>query len=120
MAKIICVDFDGVIHGYQSGWKGATSAYDPPVPGAVEWLMLLVDHGYEVCIYSSRSKEPGGIDCMREYLRRHGMGDRHLSDLRFPDQKPAASLTVDDRAFCFEGDFPSIAWIERFQPWTKR
>ena len=35
---IICVDFDGVIHSYKSGWRGVAVIPDPPVPGAIEWL----------------------------------------------------------------------------------
>ena len=34
----LCVDFDGVIHSYISGWKGADVIPDPPVPGAIEAL----------------------------------------------------------------------------------
>jgi hypothetical protein len=34
-------------------------------------------------------------------------------------EKPAAWLTIDDRCFRFEGDFPSAEWIRRFRPWNK-
>ena len=36
---IICLDFDGVIHSYTSGWKGAAVIPDPPVPGALEFIV---------------------------------------------------------------------------------
>lgn len=35
---ILCVDFDGVIHSYTSGWQGETIIADPPVKGALKWL----------------------------------------------------------------------------------
>ncbi len=133
----VCVDFDGVLHSYKSGWKGADVIPDPPVEGAMPWLIELSSDGrFEACIYSSRSKEPGGIEAMREWLRHHfkqfflaagvgrydanGWADRHLRRLRFPTQKPAATMTIDDRAFCFEGSFPTLEWIAGFRPWNKR
>lgn len=133
---IICCDFDGVIHGYQSGWKGATIILDPPVPGALEWLIgISEDKRFELAIYSSRSKEEGGVHAMRdwlwEHLRHHaekgGVGredakefaQRVLARLSFPTQKPAASMTIDDRAYHFCGEFPTPEWLLAFQPWTK-
>ena len=35
---ILCVDFDGVIHSYTSGWEGIDMIPDPPVEGAIKWL----------------------------------------------------------------------------------
>ena len=32
---IVVLDFDGVIHSYKSGWKGADVIPDEPVPGPV-------------------------------------------------------------------------------------
>lgn len=51
----LCVDFDGVVHSYTSPWKGAAVISDPPVPGAIEWLLACLDY-FEVVIYSSRSR----------------------------------------------------------------
>jgi hypothetical protein len=132
---ILCVDFDGVLHSYTSGWKGAVVVTDPPVPGAIAWLVeTALDPRFEVCVYSSRSKDPGGIDAMRAWLMGHlqlhydristmhakrGAGSV-LAAISFPTQKPAASMTIDDRAFCFEGTFPSAEWMLGFKPWNKR
>lgn len=61
---IVCVDFDGVLHGYQSGWKGPGGIPDPPVPGALEWLLRMTDEDnfplFEINVYSSRSKYEEG------------------------------------------------------------
>ena len=116
--KTICVDFDGVIHSYNSGWQGADVAADPPVPGAIEWLDAMLESGeFEVCIYSSRSSQPGGIDCMMQYLMYWGLKN---PGIKFPTQKPAAFLTIDDRAICFEGTFPTLEEMSSFIPWNKK
>ena len=116
---ILCVDFDGVLHSYSSGWKGAGVVSDPPVPGAIEWLDdVAEDERFEVCVYSSRSKETDGVMAMKAWLSDNGL--RRLDRISFPTQKPAASMTIDDRAFCFEGSFPSPRWLLTFRPWNKR
>ena len=61
--KTLCLDFDGVIHGYQSGWKGATVIPDPPVKGALQFILDAVEH-FTVAIHSSRSGQDGGIQAM--------------------------------------------------------
>ena len=64
----ICLDFDGVVHSYVSGWKGATIIPDAPVPmtkRAIELLRM----DYEVKIFSSRCGQEGGSQGQR---RAHG------------------------------------------------
>ena len=131
---IICVDFDGVIHSYSSGWKGVASIPDAPVPGAIEWLTEMLPcpdpfglwrdyhEGPIAVIYSSRSKSWRGRRAMKKWLIKHGLDPRLISSgaLKFPTKKPAAWLTIDDRAICFEGTFPTVAEVEGFKPWNKR
>lgn len=122
----LCIDFDGVIHSYSSDFQGSCNIPDPPVPGAFEWLQSLIDHEgpegrtFEVCIYSSRSKDPGGREAMFAWFVEHGFKENYLSKLIFPTQKPAAFLTIDDRAICFEGIFPTIKRILEFKSWIRR
>lgn len=132
---IICVDFDGVIHSYKSGWKGVSEIPDDPVPGAINWLMehLPVPEalggvmcepykGPEVQIYSSRSKSFFGRWAMKRWLVRHGLPACYIADgiLKFPTKKPAAFLTIDDRAICFNGNFPTSEQMMSFKPWNKK
>lgn len=131
---IVLVDFDGVIHSYVSGWKGADVIPDPPVPGAIEFL---VDHlpipepicamaeayvGPEVQIYSSRSAQKGGIQAMQQWLIKWGLDRYYISEgiLKFPTEKNAAFLTIDDRAICFDGKWPTTQEMLSFKPWNKR
>lgn len=118
---IICIDFDGVLHSYKSGWQGADVANDPPVDGAIEWLRNLIVGGQcDPQIYSSRSRQDGGVLCMKNWLIKHGLEVEHADALQFPTQKPAAFLTIDDRAHCFKGDFSMLEVddILNFQPWN--
>lgn len=131
---IICVDFDGVIHSYTSGWKGVSVIPDPPVPGAIKWLEDHLPVPDEICamagpyngpvvqIYSSRSKSFWGRRAMKKWLIKHGLHPAYISDglLKFPVKKPAAFLTIDDRAICFDGTFPSDAEMLAFRPWYRR
>ncbi len=128
MKKIILVDFDGVLHSYTSGWQGARVVADPPVPGAIVWLHNLLNDGrFEVAIYSSRSRKWGGKRAMRAWLRAYSSSMWFtrpdwclgLDSIKFPTKKPAAFLTIDDRAVCFEGTFPSLEAIDSFTPWNK-
>ena len=128
MSKILCVDFDGVLHSYTSGWQGAGVINDPPVIGAMDWLHRMWCTGnYEVHIYSSRSKDVEGIKAMQtwllEWLEAEQLGENAaiaiVDDLHFPTQKPPAYLTIDDRAICFRGTFPSLQELDNFTPWNK-
>lgn len=67
---ILCLDFDGVLHSYNSGWKGATVIPDPPVPGALEFVVGALDR-FTVAILSSRSHQWFGRYAMKRWLRKH-------------------------------------------------
>ncbi len=67
---ILTLDFDGVIHSYSSGWKGAAVIPDTPVTGALAFIVGSLDK-FDVCILSSRSHQWGGRRAMKRWLRRH-------------------------------------------------
>ena len=49
MKKTVVFDFDGVIHSYTSGWKGATIIPDPPVEGieqALKDIQTMLSNNY--------------------------------------------------------------------------
>ncbi len=128
---ILCLDFDGVLHSYTSGWKGADIIPDPPVPGAIAFLYdaIMV---FDVQIYSSRSHQEGGIDAMMDWiakwetawieedLNRPRPRTSLLLNITFPTEKPAAMVTIDDRALTFTGEWPAIETLQAFKPWNKR
>lgn len=120
---ILCLDFDGVIHSYESGWKGADIIPDPPVAGAADFIVAAQEH-FTVSIYSSRSGQDGGIDAMRRYVHKiiidADHDGSHFDAIEWPTEKPPALITIDDRALCFDGTWPRIDDLRRFQPWNKR
>ena len=64
---ILCLDFDGVIHSYTSGWKGPRNIPDPAIPGALEFIVNMQDH-FSVHIFSSRSNYIFGRRAMKKWL----------------------------------------------------
>lgn len=122
---ILCLDFDGVIHSYASGWKGADVIPDPPVDGAIEFIEEATKH-FDVQIFSSRSNQPGGIEAMSEWLARHCCANPpdelplFFGSIKWPTEKPAAMVTIDDRAITFDGTWPAIETLKEFRPWNKR
>lgn len=126
MKPIICLDFDGVVHSYTSGWQGARSIPDPPVEGALEFMASALRDGYDVVIHSSRARYWGGIRAMRQWLRNvsgmmwYDTMDAGLEDVRFTRWKPAALVTIDDRAIRFDGKFPTPRDAANLLPWNKK
>lgn len=125
---ILCLDFDGVIHLYTSGWKGADIVSDPPVPGALEFVYDALDR-FEVHIFSSRSNQSGGIAAMKSFLAEGFMQDMRMDSqkvmetvqaIKFPKEKPPAFVTIDDRAIQFNGEFPDLDKLAKFKPWNKK
>lgn len=116
----LSLDFDGVVHSYESGWAGdATIIPDPPVDGALEFIAEAVERGYEVCVFSTRSHVEGAREAMRSWMVTHGMAPEVAEAVVFPTKKPNAILLIDDRGFHFKGRFPTFDYIDGFKPWNK-
>ena len=123
---ILCLDFDGVIHSYESGWKGADVIPDPPVDGAIAFMLGTLNH-FDVVIFSSRSNQKGGLSAMKNWLQGHAGGawwptpdGPGIEDVRFVTEKPPALVTLDDRAITFDGTWPSFDALKNFKPWNKK
>ncbi len=127
---ILCMDFDGVIHSYTSGWQGADVIPDPPVKGALEFLEKATEY-FEVHIFSSRSHQAGGIEAMENWLWKQVTGEDYGPDetivvpvwvlkIKWSFVKPAAFLSIDDRGYCFTREFPDPKALLEFKPWHKK
>jgi hypothetical protein len=120
MAKkpLLVLDFDGVIHSYTSGWSDVAHVADGPVPGALDFIREALDH-FEVAVFSSRSGHQGGLEAMQKWLTDNGLEPEYRERLQWPVAKPAAYLTIDDRALQFSGNFPEPSRLLAFRPWNK-
>lgn len=94
MKKTVCIDFDGAIHRYSSGWKGETVIPDGIVDGAAEAISKLSGR-YEICIYTTRANTPEGHVAVQRWLTDHGVCWNRV------EGKPIAVAYVDDRAVLF-------------------
>lgn len=115
MKQTVVFDFDGVIHSYSSGWKGAIVIPDAPVPGIKEAIESIREQ-YFVVVVSSRCAAPGGMEAIEEWLEKW---DIVVDDIA--KEKPPAVVYIDDRAICFDGNPMNLLYqIVNFVPWNKK
>ncbi len=123
----LSLDFDGVCHSYTSGWQGADVIPDRPVEGLFEFLYEAQKY-FVVNIFSSRSHQKNGIWAMRDWFQMWYSRWVHeydytahniFEDLKFPENKPPAMLTLDDRGILFTGIWPDPETMREFKPWNK-
>lgn len=125
----IAVDFDGVLHSYTSPWVAEDVIPDPPVDGAIAWLLEMVRR-FEVVIHTTRGKTADGQEAVRRWLVEHATA--HLGEaardsgaltmimgLAVTAEKVPALVYIDDRAWRFQGAFPTADEIHRARPWNK-
>jgi hypothetical protein len=128
----LCIDFDGVINPYSRGWQGGELYETEVTPGFFEWA-LHAQKLFKLVIYSSRSKDETLLRTMQEWMHeRYAEWVRSNSlDLNIPvigieytHEKPAAWITIDDRAIRFDGDWSaeslSPEMLRAFKPWNAK
>jgi hypothetical protein len=113
----VALDFDGVINSYKSNFVAVDVIPDPPVDGALDAIRDYLDFGLTVYIYSTRNEWPEGRQAIHDWLIEHGLEEDRVNDLQIVSGKPIAKIYVDDRAWHFDGKFPSIDEIKYYRPW---
>lgn len=114
MKQTVVFDFDGVIHSYKSGWKGANIIPDQPVPGIGKAIADIREAGYEVVVVSTRCATLGGYVAIMAWLEDNGI---EVDDVK--TEKPPAVAYIDDRAICFDGHPEKLLdRIKAFKPWN--
>ena len=145
----VCIDFDGVVHSYHQGWRNGV-IYGTVVPGFWEWARKAHEAGLELVIYSSRSKDPTAREIMKAWLIQqwtacgahfwvaenftvgrpdplkfnYTTGGDVAFELTIAHEKPAAWITIDDRAVRFDGDWKAVELqpqvLKGFKPWNAK
>lgn len=114
MKRVICIDFDGVIHEYR-GWNGE-GKFNDPVQGAKEGIDQIREAGYKVLIFTCRID----TDAVKEWMDKHDIEydgiNEHLVKFshtdKTPTMKPLADAYVDDKAVHFSAwDNQTVAEI---------
>lgn len=115
--KTILVDFDGVCHKYEF-WKGAAEGVNEPTKGVIEALTSYVEH-FDVWIFSTRAATPEGVQAISDFLDTH-LPEEVRKKIRITYKKVPATLTIDDRGFQFQGEWPTVEYLKEFKPYWKK
>lgn len=108
--QTVCLDFDGVVHSYRSGWQGANSIPDPPIHGTADAIAHLRKR-YRVVIHSARCATQEGRDAITAWLLKH-----HIEVDEVCEHKPPAFVYIDDRAIRFQGQWAdTISELAQFR-----
>lgn len=127
--KKICLDFDGVIHSYNSGWQGTDVIPDKIVPGSLKFIKELKEH-FQVLIFSHRSTQPGGIDAIKRWMENAAwekFGDglyvgEFSYQLEYPSERPDVFtisknfLAHTSKCFPFTGKYPNVKILLEIVP----
>ena len=97
--RTICLDFDGVVHSYQSGWHGEDIIPDPPIHN-VDKVIKRLRKDFLVVIFSARCRTDEGVQAIKDWLGKHNIEVDEVCR-----NKPPAHVYVDDRAVRFTGDW---------------
>jgi hypothetical protein len=100
--RTVCLDFDGVLHSYRSGWCGSEIIPDPPVHGTCESVARLRQQ-YRVVVHSSRCHTEAGRRAVQSWLLKHGIEVDEICE-----HKPPAYVYVDNRAVRFRGNWDDL------------
>lgn len=118
--KSICIDFDGVIHDYSSGWQGI-DVFDKVLPGASEATHQLHDAGYMIIIHTTRNDTPA----LRDFLNKNDICFDYINENPCQPKgsefgKVKADVYLDDRGVCFTGDWnEALNQILNFKTWQQ-
>lgn len=54
------------------------------------------------------------------WMEKNGLNPGEYPEVTFPEHKPPALITIDDRALRFDGEWPDIINLRKFKPWNEQ
>jgi hypothetical protein len=122
---IVAVDFNGVIHDHRDGVRGMCLPSDAEIFGAIEWLRQISGE-FDVFLVSASFGDSRFIVAAKAWLEVKGIPRQWMvpalagrSRITLTPFKPVCLMFVDDRGFCFRGEFPTADEIKSFKPWNR-
>ncbi len=102
-SSVISIDFDGVIHSFESGFGDGT-IYGTPINGSYEALEKL-SMKYKLVIYTAKAKDDRplvnnktGKELVWEWLKKYNL-NTFIHDITA--EKPRAIVYIDDKSIRF-------------------
>ena len=117
--KTVVIDFDGTLASYDGKFEQFKLGL--PMPGAYAALADYLKAGYRVVIATTRAKDAIGKQLVKDWLGTHGFNELGGPDgFQITAFKVPAVAYIDDRAWRFEGTWPSAKELDNFTPhWDK-
>jgi len=114
---LVTIDFDGVLAEYKKPMTKPEDIEGNALPGAIQFLKDLIDHGATPIIFSARCNSAHGRQAIFQWLMRYLGSSHYLYGIQIQPGKPAAHIMIDDRAIQFNGGFPPVNDVLLFKPW---
>ena len=79
---------------------------------------ILADSRFTVHLFTTRNDRPEGTAAVKKWMEKNGVVG--IDKITFVSDKPNYFVVIDDRAFAFEGKFPTLDYLNSFKAWNKR
>lgn len=90
----IGIDLDGTLAYYETVPGRGLGEIGDPIPMMLEKVKRFINVGHKVKIFTARAAHPEQIPIIKEWLKKHGLGDLEITNVKDAGMK----VLYDDRA----------------------